>query len=114
MGAVDRSVCIDCLDYTGRGTKEAATENGAETVSKWLEADFPGILATICSSGRTCRAECADPYDPWCTMGHYVGFCFMGIQSGTVFGIDVASWGYWQGANAAVLDASISLTQQRS
>ncbi len=41
---------------------------------------------------------------PW---GITSAFALWGSKVAQFFGIDVASWGYWQGANAAVLDASI-------
>lgn len=41
---------------------------------------------------------------PW---GITSAFALWGSKISSAFGIDVASWGYWQGANAAALDASI-------
>ncbi|MFC7063576.1 YeeE/YedE family protein [Halobacillus seohaensis] len=41
---------------------------------------------------------------PW---GVTSAFALWGSKVAQFFGIDVASWSYWQGANAAVLDASI-------
>lgn len=41
---------------------------------------------------------------PW---GITSAFALWGSKIAGAFGVDVASWGYWQGANAAALDASI-------
>lgn len=41
---------------------------------------------------------------PW---GITSAFSLWGSKIASAFGIDVASWGYWQGANAAALNASI-------
>ncbi len=41
---------------------------------------------------------------PW---GITSAFALWGSKLAMFFGVDVASWGYWQGANAAVLDSSI-------
>lgn len=41
---------------------------------------------------------------PW---GITSAFALWGSKIASVFGVDVASWGYWQGANAAALEASI-------
>ncbi|MFD1032440.1 YeeE/YedE family protein [Metaplanococcus flavidus] len=41
---------------------------------------------------------------PW---GITSAFALWGSKIAAVFGVDVASWGYWQGANAASLQASI-------
>ncbi|PIC69103.1 hypothetical protein CSV77_15565 [Sporosarcina sp. P16b] len=41
---------------------------------------------------------------PW---GITSAFALWGSKIASVLGFDVASWGYWQGANAAALDASI-------
>ncbi|GAB3058078.1 YeeE/YedE family protein [Virgibacillus ainsalahensis] len=41
---------------------------------------------------------------PW---GITSAFALWGSKVAQFFGIDVASWGYWQGANAAALEASI-------
>ncbi|MBY7143146.1 YeeE/YedE family protein [Virgibacillus sp. NKC19-3] len=41
---------------------------------------------------------------PW---GITSAFALWGSKTAQFFGIDVASWGYWQGANAAVLESSI-------
>ncbi|GAA0492860.1 YeeE/YedE family protein [Salinibacillus aidingensis] len=41
---------------------------------------------------------------PW---GVTSAFALWGSKAAQFFGIDVASWGYWQGANAAALESSI-------
>ncbi|WP_208591857.1 YeeE/YedE family protein [Gracilibacillus suaedae] len=41
---------------------------------------------------------------PW---GVTSAFALWGSKVAQFFGVDVASWGYWQGANASVLEASI-------
>ncbi|WP_142830382.1 YeeE/YedE family protein [Planococcus soli] len=41
---------------------------------------------------------------PW---GITSAFALWGSKIAELFGVDVASWGYWQGANAAMLEASI-------
>ncbi|MBF0658910.1 YeeE/YedE family protein [Psychrobacter sp. NG25] len=41
---------------------------------------------------------------PW---GITSAFSLWGSKIASAFGVDVASWGYWQGANAAALNASI-------
>ena len=41
---------------------------------------------------------------PW---GITSAFALWGSKIASTFGVDVASWGYWQGANAAALNASI-------
>ncbi|MUK89208.1 YeeE/YedE family protein [Ornithinibacillus sp. L9] len=41
---------------------------------------------------------------PW---GVTSAFALWGSKVAQFFGVDVASWGYWQGANAAVLESSI-------
>lgn len=41
---------------------------------------------------------------PW---GITSAFALWGSKIASFFGVDVASWGYWQGANAAVLESSI-------
>ncbi|WP_163580409.1 YeeE/YedE family protein [Gracilibacillus saliphilus] len=41
---------------------------------------------------------------PW---GVTSAFALWGSKVAQFFGVDVASWGYWQGANASALDASI-------
>ncbi|MCG1010504.1 YeeE/YedE family protein [Salinicoccus sp. ID82-1] len=41
---------------------------------------------------------------PW---GITSAFALWGSKIAGMFGVDVASWGYWQGANAAVLESSI-------
>ncbi|WP_373895739.1 YeeE/YedE family protein [Virgibacillus natechei] len=41
---------------------------------------------------------------PW---GITSAFALWGSKIAQFFGVDVASWGYWQGANAAVLESSI-------
>jgi uncharacterized protein len=42
--------------------------------------------------------------NPW---GITSAFALWGSKTAAVFGVDVASWGYWTGANAEVLQASI-------
>src|SRR5690606_2443045 len=41
---------------------------------------------------------------PW---GITSAFALWGSKIAELFGVDVASWGYWQGANAAMLESSI-------
>ncbi|MGO2443719.1 MAG: YeeE/YedE thiosulfate transporter family protein, partial [Psychrobacter sp.] len=41
---------------------------------------------------------------PW---GITSAFALWGSKIASTFGVDVANWGYWQGTNAAALNASI-------
>lgn len=76
------------------------TETGWKRI---FRGSWPLVVAAILLAGLNALTLMTRGA-PW---GITSAFALWGSKIAGVFGVDVASWGYWQGANAASLEASI-------